>query len=185
MPCKHPPPQSSAIVYNTIIMKYALYAIIIAFFAITPTHAQEKGVLSVPTPAPETKKPLKTDPFEVKKQKIQAELTLTVERLSLVVTRTQNAIDLLTKNGKDTTTAQADLDDAKNALTKAQAALLLLEQGAPEKKEVSLRAMTTTSKNPTAELRDQVKDVQDALKDTQRLLIQSIISLKEVVTVKE
>lgn len=173
-------------------MKYAFYAFIIAFFATTPSFAQEKGTLSVTTSKEPTvldeKKPLKTDSFEVKKQKIQAELTLTIERLGAVIARTQIAIDLLLKVGRDTTEAQQELDIAKKALIEAQEALALLDAPVVEttqKKEVSLRTVAIVPpKNPTVELRDQVKKVQDALKVTQSSLIDSITALKQTVQQK-
>lgn len=173
-------------------MKYAFYAFIIAFFATTPSFAQEKGTISVTSPKEavilDEKKPLKTDPFEVKKQKIQAELALTIDRLEAVIARTQIAIDLLLKVGRDTTAAQQELDTAKKALIEAQEALALLDAPVVEtaqKKEVSLRTTAIIPpKNPTAELRDQVKKVQDALKVTQTALVDSISALKQTVQQK-
>jgi hypothetical protein len=57
-----------------------------------------------PEPIVETKKP-KTELLSVRKQKIETDVRNTINKLDLVITRTQSFIDLLNKNGKDTTEA--------------------------------------------------------------------------------
>lgn len=172
--------------YNRKYMKYPLFTIFVAaFIAIYPVSAQEKVVTTVPNT--EAKTILKTDTLVVKKQKIEDGLALTIEQLSLVIARTQTAIDLLTKNGKDTISAQESLEKSKVALDLAQNALEELSPTTePEKKEITtVKTSPVTQKAKAISFKDQVKKIQDTLKDSRGYLIDSINALKESLNPKE
>lgn len=130
-------------------------------------------------------KKLKAEPVLTRKQKIEAELRSTINKLELVIDRTQSVIDLLTKNGKDTTLPGASLLDARTALEEATTALDQFSGVvvAPEIKEVSTlsteRSTKVTTSKETQVLKDPLKKTQDALKASKTALIESITLLKE------
>lgn len=172
--------------YNKNYMKYPLFAILVAaFIAIYPVSAQEKVVTTVPAVEPKTV--LKTEPLTIKKQKIEEGLASTIEQLSLVIARTQTAIDLLSKNGKDTTSAQESLEKSKASLETAQATLEgLFPVADTEKKEVpAVKITPVAQKTKVLSFKDQVKKIQDTLKDSRSSLIDSITALKESLIQKE
>lgn len=172
--------------YNKKYMKYPLFSIIAAaFLAVYPVSAQEKAVTTAPSV--ESKKILKAEPLPVKKQKIEEGLSLTIQQLSLVIARTQTAIDLLTKNGKDTVSAQESLDASKEALKEAEITIALLSPNTETEKPAIavLKTSTAPQKNTVTNYKDAVKKIQDILKDSRSSLIDSINALKESLISKE
>jgi hypothetical protein len=170
--------------------------IITGFIAILLLAAPAFAETATITPAPKDTKdtPADTKPTEVvltKKQKIEADLRDTAAKLKAVIGRTQVLIDLLTKNGKDTTDAQASLVSAQNALDDANAAI---DQFAgivtPVKTDVKDDTVAPLNKTvlKTKEvlpLKDPLKKAQDSLKDSKTALITSISTLKDLLTPKD
>lgn len=129
---------------------------------------------------PQEVKTAKVEPILTKKQKIDAELRSTISKLDSVIVRTQTLIDLLTKNGKDTTSANELLVLAKNSLNDAIEALdqfsgVVKEKEVTEEK-VSAKLMVSKEVTP---IKDPLKKTQDSLKASKASLIESIKSLKE------
>lgn len=151
----------------------------------TPLYAQEKGVVSVGTKeVTEVKQVSKTEPLLTKKQKIELDLQSTTTQIDLVIDRAQAALDLLSKNGKDTAIAQTALDKAKTSLAEAQEILLTLSVPESEKKETATKTVLS-QKGAAQQFKDQIKKVQDSLKESRGFLIESITALKELLIQKE
>ncbi len=121
------------------------------------------------------KKPL--DPALVKKQKIANDILTTSDKLQVVIDRTQTLIDLLTKNGKDTSDASTSLDDARVSLKEASDAMNQFMGIAPETKD--------DKKVKIVLIKEPVKKAQDALKSAKSSILESISYLKDSIAPKE
>lgn len=187
--------QSSQIVY-TMPMKKAFFISLIALMAVgAPAFAEE-----LPTPtkadltasatpnlkdAPLDITKLKAEPVATRKQKIEADLRATILKLKLVIDRTQTLIDLLNKNGKDTTDASASLLTARTALDDATTAVdqfagvvtsdLSSTSGIKPEEKIVL-------KKEVAPLKDPLKKAQESLKSSKSAVIESIAELKDILS---
>lgn len=184
-------------------MKKTLLTSVIALLLLAGSVSAQTKTDTTSDTATASVTPLKKDapvasetPVLTKKQKIEAELRDTAAKLKAVVGRTQVLIDLLTKNGKDTTDAQGFLDSAQAALDDATAAIdQFAGVVAPVKTEVKEdTSITPTSKTTTLLktkekevilFKDPLKKAQESLKETKASLIGSIGSLKELLIPKD
>jgi chromosome segregation ATPase len=114
-----------------------------------------------------------------KKQKIEADLRSTSNKLKVAVNKTQKLLDLLSKNDKDTSLAQESLDSANTHLEEANEAIdqyagILPEVNPADKKtkEVVL-------------IKEPLKKAQESLKSAKASLIESIKILKEGLAPKD
>jgi hypothetical protein len=181
-------------------MKKTLLTSVIALLLLVGSVAAQTKTDTTSDTATASATPLKKDvvvapeaPVLTKKQKIEVELRETAAKLKAVVGRTQVLIDLLTKNGKDTTDAQLFLDSAQSALDDATTAIdQFAGVVAPLKTEVKDDSTTTPTSKATvlktkevALFKDPLKKAQDSLKETKTSLIGSIGSLKELLIPKD
>lgn len=162
-------------------MKKTIITSFLAFILVSGSaFAQTSTDLAASASKSEETKNTKIEVVLTKKQKIEAELRSTISKLDSVIVRTQNLIDLLTKNGKDTTSANELLVLAKNSLNDAIEALdqfsgVVKEKEVPEEK-ASAKLMVAKEVTP---IKDPLKKTQDSLKSSKASLIESIKSLKE------
>jgi hypothetical protein len=136
----------------------------------------------------------KTEPLSIRKQKIETDLRATILKLQTVVDRTQIVIDLLNKNGKDTLAASDYLIKAKNSLKEATDALdqfsgvvipeTKIEAKAKTDEKISTTALVKEAPAPIS-LKDPLKKVEDALKDSKASIISSINALKDSLVPKD
>lgn len=183
-------------------MKKTLLTSVIALLLLAGSVSAQTKTDTTSDTATASVTPLKKDvvvtteaPVLTKKQKIEAELRDTAAKLKAVVGRTQVLIDLLTKNGKDTTDAQGFLDSAQAALDDATAAIdqfagVVAPLKTDVKEDTAVTALSKTIAPKTKEIvvvpfKDPLKKAQDSLKETKASLIGSIGSLKELLIPKD
>ncbi len=157
-----------------------------------PAFAESVAVTPAPKDAVDTKP---TEVVLTKKQKIEADLRDTALKIKLVVGRTQVLLDLLTKNGKDTTDAQDSLLSAQIALDDANTAIDQFAGIVPPVKTEAKDDTVVTPMNkvitPKAKevvvvpFKDPLKKAQDYLKEAKAALITSIGSLKDIIAPKD
>jgi hypothetical protein len=117
-----------------------------------------------------------------KKQKIEAELRSTKERISLVVERTQKIVNLLDKNGKDTQEVSDLLVSSRNSLSDFD---LAIDQYAGVIPEESKEDKDTKKTKEIVIFKDPLKKAQESLKSARGYLVESIKILKEGLSEKE
>jgi hypothetical protein len=166
--------------YTETMKKTIITSFLAVIFISGSAFAQTSTDLTASSQKPEEVKLVKPEAVLTKKQKIEAELRSTISKLDSVIVRTQNLIDLLTKNGKSTSNANELLDLAKTSLVEATEALdqfsgVVKEKESPEEKALP-KIMATKEVTP---IKDPLKKTQDSLKASKASLIESIKSLKE------
>lgn len=178
--------------YNTDMKKTIITGFIAILLLTAPAFAESAAITPAPKDATDTKP---TEVVLTKKQKIEADLRETAAKLKAVIGRTQVLIDLLTKNGKDTTEAQATLISAQTALDDANTAIdQFAGIVAPVKTEIKDDTVVTplsktiapkTKEVVVVPFKDPLKKAQDSLKESKAALIGSIGSLKELIAPKD
>lgn len=171
-------------------MKKAFIASFIAIFAlVAPTFAEDIPAKSDLTASAQGTKDNQTNETKkpevkalTKKQKIEADLRSTSLKLKDVIDRTQALIDLLSKNNKDTTSAQFSLDASKNSLEEANSAIDQYAGIFPA--DIKTKSGEVI-KAKFVVLKDPLKKSQDSLKSVKSSLIESINALKENLVPKE
>jgi hypothetical protein len=179
--------------YNTGMKKTIITSFIALLLIGAPAFAETKAdtATAAATPIKDTKTVTTEAPVLTKKQKIEADLRATAEKLKLVIARTQILIDLLTKNGKDTTDAQATLISAKDSLDEASLAIDQFAGILPEPAKADVKTDTkaeTKIEVKSKEIplfKDPLKKAQDSLKDAKAFLIGSIGILKDTLASKD
>lgn len=162
--------QSSEVVYNKRMIKKT---IILSFIAILAFGA--------PAFAQNTQTSAKEVRFETltKKQKVEAELRSTSNKLKTAINKTQKLLDLLSKNDKDTSLAQESLDSANTYLEDANEAIDQYSGIFPEINPADKKAKEVVL------IKEPLKKAQESLKDAKSSLIESIKILKEGLAPKD
>jgi division protein CdvB (Snf7/Vps24/ESCRT-III family) len=129
---------------------------------------------------------------DVKRQKIETDMRLTISKLDSVISRVQVIIDLLNKNNRNTTDATKFLVDARLSLKNATEALdqfvgVIIPEVKVDTKLMKTDEKTTAVVKPApASLKDPLKKSEDSLKDSKASIISSIEALKEsLITTKD
>ena len=185
--------------YNKIMKKTIINSLIALLLLSTPVFAETlatqpdknvQAVQTVETPTPDSKI-VSTTPLDIKRQKIETDMRLTISKLDDFITRVQVIVDLLNKNNKDTTEATKFLSEAKVSLKSATEALdqfvgvVIPETKADAKLLKTDDKATVVPKPAPASLKDPLKKSEDFLRDTKASIIASINSLKESLNIKD
>lgn len=156
--------------------KSLIYSFIVVFLLSAPAFGQTSPSQKDEVSKPEVKK---IEVVLTKKQKIEADLRDTAQKLSLAIDRTQKLFDTLSKGGKDTLLAQEELNNAKSSLKDAVSAIDqyagILPVATDEQGE---KIKITIIKEP-------LKKSQELLKNTKLGIVESIKILKEGLSPKE
>lgn len=110
---------------------------------------------------------------EVHAKRLEKRFEVYGKRLESIIERLQARIDILQTNGKDTTAAQAKLDEAESALTqaktKANSAVSTFESVDPDQYEAQ-RSLALQAADIAKEAREDFQEVQSLLKEVVALL---------------